>query len=165
MSSSKPHLQAAHWISSSVVPVKLPSIRGLIAVLARASTPPQSGIATAPGTVWLAVAFSPRGSHGERLTRSQGKRERTTGLVLLFNLREHGPHQIDAVANVLRRARGNLPVFLHIQDADGRWAKLKSSDEFRINPDTLVKDELETILGAGRVQFARQANGNGRNGY
>src|SRR5207247_7333120 len=42
---------------------------GLIAVLARASTPPQSGIATAPGTVWLAVAFSPRGSHGERLTR------------------------------------------------------------------------------------------------
>jgi DNA polymerase III subunit alpha len=95
----------------------------------------------------------------------QGKRERTTGLVLLFNLREHGPQQIDAVANVLRRSRGNLPVFLHVQDAQGRWAKLKSSDEFKTNPDTLVKDELETILGPGRVQFARQANGNGRNGH
>jgi hypothetical protein len=58
-----------------------------------------------------------------------------------------------------------LPVFLHIQDAAGKWLKLKSSDEFRINPDTLVKTDLETILGQGRVQFARQANGNGRNGH
>src|SRR5262249_61315378 len=90
---------------------------------------------------------------------------RPTDRVLLLSFRGSGPHQIDAVANVLRRSGGSLPVFLHIQDADGRWAKLKSSDEFRINPDTLVKDELETILGPGRVQFGRQANGNGRNGH
>ena len=96
----------------------------------------------------------------------QGKKERTTGLVLVFNLRQHGPEQIEAVANVLKRSRGSIPVFLHIQDAAGNWAKLKGSDEFKINPDTLVKGDLETILGAGRVQFARQAtNGNGRNGH
>ncbi len=96
----------------------------------------------------------------------QGKRERTSGLVLLFNLREHGPHQLDAVANVLRRAKGSLPVFLHIDDGTGKWLKLRSSDEFRVNPDTLNRADLDTILGAGRVQFARQAaNGNGRNGH
>ncbi len=99
------------------------------------------------------------------LTFEQGKKERTTGLVLLMNLKEHGPAQIEAVAHVLARARGAVPVFLHIQDAAGKWLKLKSSEEFRINPDTLVKSDLETILGAGRVQFARQGgNGNGRNG-
>src|SRR5205085_2449787 len=41
------------------------------------------------------------------------------------------------------------------------WA----GDEFRINPATVAKAELETLLGAGRVEFSRhQANGNGRNG-
>jgi len=95
----------------------------------------------------------------------QGKRERTTGLVLLLDLGQHSPGLLGSVASVLRRARGSLPVFLHIQDAAGKWLKLKSSDEFRINPDTLVKTDLETILGQGRVQFARQANGNGRNGH
>jgi DNA polymerase-3 subunit alpha len=95
----------------------------------------------------------------------QGKRERTTGLVLLLDLAQHSPGLLGSVASVLRRARGSLPVFLHIQDAAGKWLKLKSSDEFRINPDTLVKTDLETILGQGRVQFARQANGNGRNGH
>jgi DNA polymerase-3 subunit alpha len=95
----------------------------------------------------------------------QGKRERTTGLVLLLDLSQHGPGLLGSVASVLRRARGSLPVFLHIQDGAGKWLKLKSSDEFRVNPDTLVKSDLETILGQGRVQFARQANGSGRNGH
>ena len=47
MSSSMPHLHAAHWMISSVVPVKLPVIRGL-------ST---SGCAP---VVWLAVALDGR---------------------------------------------------------------------------------------------------------
>ena len=50
----------------------------------------------------------------------------------------------------------------HIQDPAGNWLKLKSSDEYRINPDNLVASELETLLGPGHVQFARQGNGNGR---
>src|SRR5262249_32259666 len=88
----------------------------------------------------------------------QGKRERTTGLVVFLNLREHGPHHIEALGHILHRSRGSLPVFLHIQDPAGNWLKLKSSDEYRINPDTLVASELETLLGPGHVQFARQAN-------
>jgi DNA polymerase-3 subunit alpha len=99
------------------------------------------------------------------VTLEQGKRERTAGLVLVMRLGEHDPNQLNAVAGVLKRAPGSVPVFLHVQDAAGKWLKLKSSDEFRINPATLVQAELETILGPGRVQFARQVNGNGRNGH
>ena len=98
------------------------------------------------------------------LSLEQGKKERMTGLVLLMSLSEHEPSQLDAIANVLRRARGTLPVFVHVQDSSGRWIKLKSSDDFRINPNILVTSDLETILGPGRVQFARHGNGNGRNG-
>jgi DNA polymerase-3 subunit alpha len=91
----------------------------------------------------------------------QGKRERTSGLVLLLNVAEHRPEQLETVARVLKRSPGNVPVFLHVQDTAGKWLKLKSSDDFRINPATLVKTDLETILGTGRVQFARHGNGNG----
>jgi DNA polymerase-3 subunit alpha len=97
------------------------------------------------------------------LTVEQGQRERTTALVLLLNVQIHKPEQIDALARVLERSRGTLPVFLHMQDPAGKWLKLKASDQFRVNPATLVKADLETILGPGRVEFSRQGNGNGRN--
>ena len=43
-----------------------------------------------------------------------------------------------------------------IQDAAGKWLKLKSSDEFRINPDTLVKTDLGVASRyAGLVADAR----------
>ncbi len=93
------------------------------------------------------------------LTIEQGQRERTTGLVLLLSLQVHKPEQIEAVARVLERSRGTLPVFLHMQDAVGKWLKLKVGDQFRVNPATLVKADLETILGPGRVLFSRHGNG------
>ncbi len=96
------------------------------------------------------------------LTIEQGQRERTTGLVLLLNLQIHKPEQIDALAKVLQRLRGTLPVFLHMQDPAGKWLKLKAGDQYRVNPATLVKADLEMILGQGRVEFSRHTNGNGR---
>lgn len=93
------------------------------------------------------------------LTIEQGQKERTTGLVLLMRLGEHLPEHIDAVATILKRSRGTVPVFLHVQDAAGKWVKLKANDDYRINPATLVKEDLETILGKGRVEFSRQGNG------
>jgi hypothetical protein len=96
------------------------------------------------------------------LSIEQGQRERTTGLVLLLNLQIHKPEQIDALAKVLQRSRGTLPVFLHMQDPAGKWLKLKAGDQYRVNPATLVKADLEMILGQGRVEFSRHANGNGR---
>lgn len=101
------------------------------------------------------------------LTVEQGMRERTTGVVLLLDVNRHTPGQLEAVAEVLKRARGSVPVFLHVQDASGKCVKLKSNDEFRVNIATLVKNDLETILGAGRVVYSRvnSTTGNGRNGY
>jgi len=100
---------------------------------------------------------------GLQLTRivtiEQGQRERTTGLVLLLGLQQHRPEQLDAVAKVLKRSPGSCPVFVYVQDGVGKWLRLKAADAFRINPATLVKADLETILGTGRVEFSRQGNG------
>jgi DNA polymerase-3 subunit alpha len=98
------------------------------------------------------------------LTIEQAQKERTTGLALAFRLDKHGPGHIDAVARILQRARGACPVYLYVRDAAGKTAQLKTNDEYRINPTTLARDEIESILGAGCVQFSRQTNGNGRNG-
>jgi DNA polymerase-3 subunit alpha len=92
------------------------------------------------------------------LSIEQAQRERTTGLVLALRL-EDAPEKLSAVASVLRRTPGSCPVFLSITDRAGRRGLLKAGPEFRINPATLAKAELELILGAGRVEFSRQGNG------
>jgi DNA polymerase-3 subunit alpha len=98
------------------------------------------------------------------LTIEQVQRERTTGLVLMLSLKDHGPEHIDAVAQVLRRTPGACPVFLSVTDPAGKRAQLKAAREFGINPQALAKEELEMILGRGRVEFWRHGGGNGRNG-
>ena len=108
-----------------------------------------------------------RDEPGLQLTRiytiEQGQRERTTGLVLLLTLQLHGPELLDEVAKVLRRSPGTCPVFVYVQDGAGKWLKLKAGDAYKINPATLVKADLEVILGTGRVQFShRGSQGNGR---
>ena len=90
------------------------------------------------------------------LTIEQAQRERTTGLVLSLSLGEHRPEQIDAVAQVLRRTPGSCPVFLSLVDGVGKRSLLRASSEFRINPQTVNKPDLEMILGLGRVEFSRQ---------
>ncbi len=92
------------------------------------------------------------------LTLEQGQRERTSALVLLLSLGVHDP-QLEALAGTLKRSPGSCPDFVHVQDTAGRWLKLKCSDDFRINPATLVTADLETILGPGRVLFSRQGSG------
>lgn len=88
------------------------------------------------------------------MTLEQGARERTAGLVLIMDL-DAPAENVNAVANILQRSPGSCPVFLHIRDAAGKWIKMKTDDKYRINPQTLTKADLETILGAGRVQFSR----------
>jgi DNA polymerase-3 subunit alpha len=100
---------------------------------------------------------------GLRLTRlltlEQAQRERTTGLVLSLNIREHRPEHIDALAQVLRRTPGSCPVFLSVTDGAGKRSLLRAGLEFRVNPQGLHKADLEMILGSGRVEFSRQGNG------
>jgi DNA polymerase-3 subunit alpha len=98
------------------------------------------------------------------LTVEQAQRERTTGVIVDLSLDQHEPRHLEAVAAVLQRNRGTCPVFLVVRDGAGKRLRLKAGDDFRINPATLPKGELEMILGPGRVHFSRQGNGNGRNG-
>jgi DNA polymerase III subunit alpha len=91
-------------------------------------------------------------------TLDEGQKQRTTGLVLLLDLVEE-PRQlavVDSIAGILQRAPGHVPVFLHVRDAAGKWLRLKAGEHLKINPATLAKADLETLLGDGRVEFARQ---------
>ena len=63
--------------------------------------------------------------------------------------------KLDAVSLVLKRSRGQTPVFLSVRDANGRQVQLRLNDEFRVNPAALKLDELEMILGPGAVIFTR----------
>jgi DNA polymerase-3 subunit alpha len=93
----------------------------------------------------------------------QVQRERTTGLVLDLSL-SADQAVIDAIARVLQRAPGPCAVFLSVRDGAGKRSLLKAGDDFRVNPATLARAELETLLGPGCVQFSRhQAGGNGKN--
>ncbi len=99
------------------------------------------------------------------VTMEAGQLERTTGLVLLMDLTDNEAEDVrtmESIRTVLQRARGNLPVFLHIRDGAGKWLRMKASDDLRINPTTVNKSDLETILGPGRVEFSRQSNGQTR---
>ncbi len=97
------------------------------------------------------------------MTVEQGQRERTTGLLLVMDTGDD-PAKLQSIRETLRRSpRGSTPVFLYLRDAAGKYVKLKAGDEYRINPASVAKSDLEMILGTGRVEFARLgANGNGR---
>jgi DNA polymerase-3 subunit alpha len=91
-------------------------------------------------------------------TMEEGQKQRTTGLVLLLELSEEPSRlaQLESIAGILQRAPGHVPVFLHLRDGAGKWLRLKAGEHFKINPTTLPKADLDTLLGAGRVEFARQ---------
>jgi DNA polymerase III subunit alpha len=98
------------------------------------------------------------------MTMEEGQLKRTTGLVMVMDLtdsEEEDSRKMESIRNVLHRSRGNLPVFLHLKDGAGKWLRMKVSDDLRINPTTINKADLETILGVGRVEFSRQGNSRG----
>ena len=96
------------------------------------------------------------------LTMEQGQLERTTGLVLWLDLTDDDEvdlRKLQSIKTVLGRARGNLPVFVHIRDGAGKWLRMKAGSDLCVNPTTINRADLETILGPGRVEFSRQGNG------
>jgi DNA polymerase-3 subunit alpha len=116
-------------------------------------------------------AIDPRSQKGTPLlllTRfmsiEQAQRELTRLMIVTLRMDEHGPQHVEAVARALRRTPGTCPVLLDVRDPAGRWARLKVSDEYRIDPRTVATAELEELLGRGAVKFSGPPNGNGRNG-
>ena len=93
------------------------------------------------------------------LTPEQARQERTTGVVIRFTLGKHERRDLEAVAGILRRSRGSCPVFVEVVDGGDKRTMMKASEEFRIDPKTLPRADLESLLGAGSVAFSRQGNG------
>lgn len=95
------------------------------------------------------------------LTMEEVQKERTTGVVIHLHLGKHEKPDVEAVTRILGRARGSCPVFVCVHDGVGKRMMLKASEDFKVNPKTLAKGELETLLGRGNVFYSRQGSGNG----
>jgi DNA polymerase-3 subunit alpha len=91
------------------------------------------------------------------LTVEDARREMTKSLLLKLRYTddEEALRKLDAVSLVLKRNRGQTPVFLSIRDGNGRQVQLKASAEFAVDPTTLRPEELEQLLGPGAVLFTR----------
>ena len=96
------------------------------------------------------------------MTMSQAQQERTTGVVINLMLGKHARQDVEAVVRILQRSQGQCPVFVSVHDAANKRMLLKAGEQFKVNPKTLAKAELETLLGPGSVFLSRQGNGNGR---
>jgi DNA polymerase-3 subunit alpha len=91
------------------------------------------------------------------LTLEQAKKERTQGLLLTLDLSDNGEtlQRLERVGMVLQRSPGNLPVFIDVLDGAGNRLTIRAGDAFRVHPDKVPIADLETLLGKGRVEFAR----------
>jgi DNA polymerase-3 subunit alpha len=96
------------------------------------------------------------------MTLDQGERELARSLWLQLKLGLHGPHDIEAIAQLLRRAPGPCRVGVVIRDGSNKACVLDLGQEYRIDPARVPLAELEQIVGRGCVKFGGQ--GNGRNG-
>jgi DNA polymerase-3 subunit alpha len=96
------------------------------------------------------------------MTMEQVQQERTTGVVINLTLGRHVREDVEAVARILQRSQGYCPVFVNVVDASNKQMMLKASEDFKVNPKTLPRAELEMVLGPGSVYYSRQGNGNGR---
>jgi DNA polymerase-3 subunit alpha len=94
----------------------------------------------------------------------KAKQELTKRLSVCLDLSVHNVNDIERLAKILEKTPGSCPVYLEVRDALGRRCRLKLGENYRVNPARLATTDLETIVGAGRVEFYGQANGNGRNG-
>jgi DNA polymerase-3 subunit alpha len=96
------------------------------------------------------------------LTIEQAQRELTKLMIVSLRLGEHQPSHIDALARALKRTPGTCPVFLDVRDGNGKWARLKLPDEYRVNPLAVATAELEAVIGPGCIKFSGPVNGSAR---
>jgi DNA polymerase III subunit alpha len=87
------------------------------------------------------------------LTLEQAQRELARELHLLVRVGQHGPLEIEQLAELLRRTPGPCPVVVTVKDPAGRRCVLKLGRDCAVNPATYPRDELEAILGEGSVRL------------
>jgi DNA polymerase III subunit alpha len=91
------------------------------------------------------------------MTLEMAKSELTRGMILRMNYTDDAESTFDAVGTILKRARGNCPVYLAVFDPAGKAARFKLNAEFFVNPMQVAVDQLEMLLGTGSVIFSGQA--------
>ena len=109
-----------------------------------------------------AVEWREGGSAGDLIVRKvltvdDARREMTKSLLLrvAYTEDEEAIRKLDAVSLLLKRNRGQTPVFLSVRDPNGKQVQLKLNAEFAVNPANLPTTELEMLLGPGTVLFTR----------
>jgi DNA polymerase-3 subunit alpha len=85
----------------------------------------------------------------------QAKRELCNGVVLRLPYTDDPdvPRKFQAVAGVLKRSRGSVPVYLAVHDPNGRIATYRLGSDYTIDPHQLRVEEVEMLLGPGSVLF------------
>jgi DNA polymerase-3 subunit alpha len=94
----------------------------------------------------------------------QARQELTRKLSLCLDLSIHNVNDVDRLAGILQKTPGSCPVYLEVRDTLGRRCRFKLGENYRVNPARLAVQELEALVGVGRIEFHTHANGNGRNG-
>lgn len=81
------------------------------------------------------------------------KRELAKGLYLRVHLDQQQGTVMDLLCGILRKASGSTPVYLKVLDAKGSSCALKLGKEFEVNPQKIVLEEFETLLGGDNVRL------------
>jgi DNA polymerase III subunit alpha len=87
------------------------------------------------------------------LSLEQAAQEMAKELWLRIKLESHRLAHIDSLADILRKTPGSCPVFLAVEDSQGKRAALRLGRAFGVNPATYLHNDLEDLLGSGSVKL------------
>ena len=91
------------------------------------------------------------------LSIDQARRELTRCMLLRMPYAEDEQtlRRFEGLKQALSRVPGTTPVHIAVRDKAGKVAELKLARDYWFDPNKVVVDELELILGAGNVIFTR----------
>jgi len=75
-------------------------------------------------------------------------------LRLLLPLEDVDDHLLERLRAVFQSSRGETPVLLHL-DLGGEQELIKAGEEYAVRLSRRLMEELEEILGEGRVKLVR----------
>jgi DNA polymerase-3 subunit alpha len=104
---------------------------------------------------------------GQYETSEQGSKVKATRLHLLSEVKKRGTTRVDIhlsstgltqddlikVKEILLRHRGEIPVFLRLQNPSRQDSLISVGREIRVNPTDLLIAEIESLLGDGAVSL------------
>jgi DNA polymerase-3 subunit alpha len=87
----------------------------------------------------------------------QAKREMTRVMLLRMTYADDAEtlHKFEGLKGVLTRSRGRCPVHLSVRDKGGNVAELKLANDYAVDPNKVIVEDLEKILGPGNVIFTK----------